>query len=451
MEALVILLAEFLIGLLIPVFVVSIQLILFLFSLLLSLMLIPVRRKPSAAAPDGTATPQTKPVWVRRSWVPRRSTFNIPRARKTNLPRLIRVFALAGFVPVMIGLVLVNLFFLDPVARWVLARAGERTGAELSVERISGDIFTGTFVLENLRARRQSEDRSSFDLNARRLSANLDLWTLIARPITFETLLVEGVSGSIRKPERRKRAGGKGRNGDKIKPRRKFMARELTLRDIDIALSSGENAPIAVSLKSVTSTPFRSNFALYDGLFRSNLTGQIDGRDISITTEATDGGRLTRWRIPDLPAATISRFVTAPPVGWLREGTLNVSIDDSWRIAEKAEIVMDWNIHMLGVRAEAREGAGLVENTLALPVTGYINSRDGNVDLRFKLVMTEGQFENMSSLDARFLWDAVLQSMTRRIADATGDKAEDVRAGVDKAIDRFKGFLDRRRKPADTE
>lgn len=449
MEALIILLAEFLIGFLAPVIVVFVQLILFLFSILLSLILIPVRRKSGIAAPDGTEAPQARAAWVRRPWVSRGSTFNIPRARKTNLPRLIGVVALAGFVPVMIGLVVVNLFFLDPAAKWVLAWAGERTGTELNVQRVSGNIFTGRFAFENLRARRQSEDRSSFNLNARRLSADLDLWTLIARPITFESLSVEGVSGSIRKPERRKSARGKRGNGDRIKARRKFVARELALRDIDISLSSGANTPIAVSLKSVRSAPFRSNFALYDGLFRSNLTGKIDGRDISITTEPTGAGRVTRWRIPDLPAATVSRFVTAPPLGWLREGTLDVSVDDSWQIAEKAEIVMDWNIRMRGVRAQEREAAGFVESVLARPVTAYINSRDGNVDLRFKLVMTESQFENMSSLDAGFLWDAVLQSMARTIAEATGNKMEDVREGVDKAIDRFKGFLDRRRKPSD--
>jgi hypothetical protein len=452
MEALIILLAEFLTGIIFPFVILVLELTLFLFTFLLDLILWLFWRKSWSPAAPGTGTPQAKPARKRIAWVPRGQTFGAPRYGKLNLPRLVRVVrvvTLATFVPLIAALLVINVFFLDPVARWVLARAGERTGSELSAQRVSGDIFTGQFVLENLRAHRQSESRTSFDLTARSVSADLDLWSLIVRPITFETLSVEGVSGTMRKPEKRKRARGKGSagDGDRIKPRRKFVAHELTLRDVAIMLSAGENAPVAVTLKSVRSAPFRSNFALYDGLFRSDATGQIDGRDFFITTQEVPKGQLTRWRIPDLPAATVSRFVTAPPAGWLREGTLNISVYDYWQIAGKAEIDMDWRIQMQGVRAEAREGAGLVESALALPVTRYINSRDGNVDLRFKLVMNESQFENMSSLDARFLWDAVLQSMAKTIGVAVDKKQEDVRESMDKALDRFKGFLDRRRKP----
>ena len=189
-------------------------------------------------------------------------------------------------------------------------------------------------------------------------------------------------------------------------------------------LSKGDNAPVAVSLASVSSAPFRSNYALFDTLFRSNLTGQIDGRDISISTQRTGGGRITQWRMPDLQAATVSRFVTRPPVGWLRDGTLNVSVDDRWRLGTGTDIDMDWNVRMQGVRAEAREGAGLVEKTFALPITSYINSKSGNVDLRFKLVINEDKFENMSSLDAGFLWDVVLQSTAEAIGIGAGEDPE---------------------------
>ncbi len=111
---------------------------------------------------------------------------------------------------------------------------------------------------------------------------------------------------------------------------------------------------------------------------------------------------------------------------------------------------MDWNVRMQDVRAEAGEEAGLMEKTFALPVTGYINSKNGNVDLRFKLVINENKFENMSSLDASFLWDVFLQSMTKAIGIGTSDKPEAIRQGVDKAIKGFKGFIDKRRKQSDT-
>jgi hypothetical protein len=222
---------------------------------------------------------------------------------------------------------------------------------------------------------------------------------------------------------------------------------KLTLTNVDIALSRGEGMPVAVSLKSVTSAPFRSNFAVFDTLFRSNVVGQIDGHDISISMQQTDGGRVTQWRMPDLPAASISRFVTKPPIGWLREGVLNVSVDDRWKLGAQDAIEMDWNIRMQGVHAEANNGAGAIERALAVPIIGYINSREGNGDLRFKLLMNENQFENMVSLDAGALWKALLRSMASSIAGGTGEKTQDVRQSLEKAVKGFKGFLDRRRKP----
>jgi hypothetical protein len=435
MEALVILLAEFLSGPIIALVALLAELVLFLFSFLLDLALWLFFRKRSAAAGVRDGGERQEPD------------------RRSNVPRRMRTIALAGFALSLGGLLLVNFVFFEPTARWVLAQVAKRTHTELDFKAVSGNIFSGTIIFEDLHARRSSETRSSFDLTARRLHADIDPWTLVFRPILFQSLAVETVSGTLRQPEKRKPAGGKtvsSEDDEKIKARRTFHVQDLTLKDVNIMLSKGDNAPVAVSLTSVSSAPFRSNYALFDTLFRSNLTGKIDGRDISVSTQQSDGGRLTQWRMPDLQAATVSRFVTRPPIGWLRDGTLNVSVDDRWRLGIGADIDMDWNVRMQDVRAEAREEAGLMEKTFALPVTGYINSKNGNVDLRFKLVINENKFENMSSLDASFFWDVFLQSMTKAIGIDTSDKPEAIRQGVDKAIKGFKGFIDKRRKQSDT-
>jgi hypothetical protein len=197
--------------------------------------------------------------------------------------------------------------------------------------------------------------------------------------------------------------------------------------------------------------PFRSNFAVFDLLFRSNVVGQIDGRDISISTRDADGGRITQWRMPDLPIASVRHLVAKPPIGWLREGTLTVSVDDRWALARQAEIDMDWSIRMRGARAEARKAGGLLEQAFALPIVSYINSKDGNIDLRFKLVMNERQFEDMVSPDAGVLWETVVRSMSRAIATGAGKKTEEVARDIDAAVKGFKGFLDKVRKPPGSE
>jgi hypothetical protein len=197
--------------------------------------------------------------------------------------------------------------------------------------------------------------------------------------------------------------------------------------------------------------PFRSNFAVFDLLFRSNVAGQIDGHDILVSTRNIDGGRITQWRMPDLPMASVSRFVAEPPIGWLREGTLTVSVDDRWVLAKRAEIDMDWNIRMRGARAQPHKGASVLEQTFALPIVAYINSKDGNIDLRFKLVMNESQFEDLVSPDAGALWTTLVRSMSRAIAAGTGSKTEEVERDIDTAVKGFKGFLDKVRKPPGKE
>ena len=436
MEALVILLAEFLTALLIPAVILAAEVAVLLFSLLFELVLwLCFGKRKVASPPKGPLPGSPKRGWKDKvqSW--------------SAISRPVRNVALIGFALTIGALALANTVFFAPTVRLILAIVGQRTGTELAFKSVSGNLFTGRFAFEDIRAKRISDTKSSFDLKARNLDADLDLLTLTDPPIVFDTLSVDTVTGTFRQPERTAGRKGHGNGGERIKAKRKFGVTKLTLTNVDVALSRGEGMPVAVSLKSVTSAPFRSNFAVFDTLFRSNVVGQIDGHDISISTQQTDGGRVTQWRMPDLPAASISRFVTKPPIGWLREGVLNVSVDDRWKLGTQDAIEMDWNIRMQGVHAEANNGAGAIERALAVPIIGYINSREGNVDLRFKLLMNESQFENMVSLDAGALWKALLRSMASSIAGGTGEKTQDVRQSLEKAVEGFKGFLDRRRKP----
>jgi len=436
MEALVVLLAEFLTAFLVPALILAAELAALLLTLLLDLVLwLFVGKRRSASSSKGT------PSAPRRSW---KDTLQNWAAAA----QLVRKPALIGLALTTGILALANTVFFERTVRLILAMVGQRTGTELAFTSVSGNLFSGRFAFQDLSARRVSDTRSSFDLKARNFSVDLDLLTLLDPPIVFDKLSVDSVTGTFRQPEKpRGAAGQNGGSAERIKAKRKFVIENLAMSDVNVAISRGEGAPAAILLKSVTSTPFRSNYAIFDTLFRSNVSGQIDGHDISISTQRTDSGRTTQWRMPDLPVASVSRFVTKPPIGWLREGVLNISVDDRWSRGNQTEIDMDWNIRMQGARAEVSEDAGAMERMLAVPIISYINSRDGNVDLRFKLVMDESQFENMASLDARALWDTLLRSMASSIATSTGGDTEDARQAVDKAVEGFKSFLDRHRKP----
>jgi hypothetical protein len=439
MEALVILLAEFLLGFIAPAVLLAAEIVALLIGALaelLGMLLFRRRRKKAPAqaaafAPEGAAIAAPRPS----GWRPR-------RLMKASLVALVLTVG---------GLVLVNTLFFEPVLRQVVALVAKRTKTEIAFASASGNFFTGRVTFADISAKRASDTRSSFDLKARRLDADLDLWSLIARPIRYEALAIDGVTGTMHQPERKRPTGAEAEAEAQIRAKRRFRAETLTLSNVEIALSRGPNAPVAVSLTSATSAPFRSNFAIFDLLFRSNVTGRLDGHDITIVVKEVENGRITQWRTAALPAATVSRFTTKPPIGWLREGTLTINVDDRWTLAEKADIDMDWNIRMQGVRAEPHDDASLRARALALPVLKYIEAKDGNLDLRFRLLLNESQFENMVSLDASDLWSALTRAMARSIADSTGQRVDSVKEGIGNAIDRFKGFLDRKRKPEDAQ
>lgn len=434
MEALVILLAEFLSGPIIALVAVlanvTILILSFLFELTTLLLFSRQRKKaePTKTSPSDKA-----------------SAIRLPPL----LARRIRQVSLASLALILVLFLAVNFVFFDPATRWLMARVGQRTQTELSFASVSGNLFTGQFVFEDMTASRHSDVKSSFNLNAKRVDADIDLSTLIFRPIVLESLAVETVRGNMSQPDKRKES--KAARDLRIKARRIFNVTQLQLSDVDIALSKADNPPIQVTLDTVESAPFRSNYAVFDVLFRSNVAGRIDGHDLSISTEQIPSGRVTSWRIPTLPVDTVSRFVTKPPIGWLQNGTINVKVDDRWQLDGKANITMDWDMQMRGVRVEASKEAGLIEKTIALPLASYINARNGDVDLRFKLIMNEGRFENMTSLDASGIWDAIVNIMAKTIAGYTQTRTDDVKQRFDKTVKGFKNFLNRRRQPSDAD
>lgn len=430
MEALVILLAEFLMVFVVPAIVLTVEIAAMVIGLLLGLA-------------TWLLTATSRPGTVSAAESERKETFD---AKSSRVFRLITAIASVGLVLTIGGLVLVNTLFFESAIRQVVGLVARRTGTQLDFRSVSGNLFTGRFAFENVSAKRVSDTKNSFALKVDSLNGKVDLRTLLVGPISLTRLSIATVSGTFHQQEMQ-RTGGNAHDAGQIRPKRRFRIEDLALHDVDVTLSNGDRAPVALSLKSVTSMPFRSNFAVFDLLFRSNVAGQIDGHEISIATRSTEGGRITQWRMPDLPIASVSAFVSRPPIGWMREGTLSVSVDDRWALAKRAEIDMDWNIRMLGARAEPRAGAGVMEQTFALPIIDYINRKGGNIDLRFRFVMNENQFEDSLSLDAGVIWHAVVRSMANAIATGTDRNPDEVGHGIDTALKGFKGFLDKVRKP----
>ena len=181
-------------------------------------------------------------------------------------------------------------------------------------------------------------------------------------------------------------------------------------------------------------------------VFRSNIDGDINGHKLEITTSRKDGGRTTKWRLYDFPAAFVGHFTDQAPFNWFEQGTIDVSVDDDWGLADSAEIDMSWRVVLKGVKVVEPDNSNIVERAVATPIARFINSRDRDVVLPFRLVMNQEQFRAKPTLDAAGLWKAVLAGTARAIADKYDTTVDEAQDKIKKSLDKLKGFLDKKRK-----
>lgn len=355
----------------------------------------------------------------------------------------------------IIGLLAINFLFLKPVGNWVLAQLEQRTGIQVTASDISGNLFTGTFRFTGLTAKRDSMEKSSFDLKVAEVSGNLAMSSLVFGTPEFDTLSVKRVSGRFDVKKR-----DKNRKPEKIKTRRDFIVNHMMISDVALQLYNAKKEALDVSLTSVESRPLRSNYAVFDVFFRSDISGTLAGRKLEIRSAPTDDGRATTWKIDQLPVSILGHFSDAPVISWLEEGTLDVDVTDSWKMSDRAKINMDWRLLANGVKMQVPADAGLMQKTVFIPTQKYLNGRDKPVDVSFSLVMNEEQFEGAASLEAANLWatvrDGFIKALALKYRAAGGSADQDEQASVnqekkarglvDKATDSFKSLLDKRRK-----
>lgn len=389
-----------------------------------------------------------------------------PARPKRRFPvRIIARIAGISCILVLALLVAVNTFLFEPAARFIASKVEDKTEMEISFSAVSGDVFSGRLKLEELQVRRENHAQLDFDIVVQSASLDIDVFSLLSNPIAIETLAVDGVKGAVwHKVEQRDasldRPDDNGKSGTTLKddnrsekpapPRRleakkAFVIDDLAINAVEIEVYKGNSEPLILALDRIQSAPFRSNYAVFDSFFRSNIEGSLSGHEISISTEETDGGRKTSWKLDSLPVDLINSYVSKAPFSWFRSGTIDILVEDEWRRGEKAEIEMDWSLLLKGVVVEAPEDASAMSKALARPFMNYINEREEDIDLRFSLVMNEKQFENTLSLDAAGLWDSAITALSKKIAGVTGTKKEEIERGVEGGLQRFKNFLDKKR------
>lgn len=341
-------------------------------------------------------------------------------------------------------IVMLNLFFFEPTVRLIAAQVAQQKGMQISFESAQGNLFTGLVELRGLTVKTENGRKADYDLRADHVLVDLDVYSLLFSPVIIEQLVVDGVSGDVESKAQPPQA--QTARSEPLKPKKSFVISDMSVRNVTLKLLKGEAEPLTLTLRSIESKPFRSQYAIFDTFFRSNITGDLDGHTIQITSQDTGNGRETQWRLADFPAGVIARYVDKSPINWFVQGSLDVLVEDRWTLGDHAEIEMDWSLVLKDVRVEPPQNATILQKTVSAPIVNYINGREGPLDLSFSLLMNEDEFESTSSLGAAGLWDAAVGALARQLAERTGEKAEAVKEGVKGKAEAFKDFLDSKRK-----
>jgi len=346
---------------------------------------------------------------------------------------------LGGILVLLVVVVgLLNLLFFEATVRWGLARIEKRSGVKITFASATGSLFSGQLTLKGVGAQRQGNTASNFDLRADEFTLDLSMTRLLARSSRIEKVFISGLKGDFHRvaaPER-------------MKIRKRYEVDYLHLEGVEIAVrdsSRPEELPFALKIVELDSQPLRSRFAVFDILFRSNASGEIAGRPFLIRTAKTEHGRETTWQADGLPMAFAGRHIGGP-FDWLKGGTVDVRVEDKWKIDENAEIEMHWSFLLRNLVVVAPESASPTKRLIASAIAEYLRLNAEKLDVSFNLNLNENQFEGAASVGAAGLWDATREGLVRELNRLSGTDLDQLNQGIKTGIEMMKQRLEDSRK-----
>ncbi len=364
--------------------------------------------------------------------------------------RIARLVALV--LAVLTGLVfacilVVNFFFFEDSARFVLGKVESRAGIATECEEIDGSLLFGRVDLRNCSIRRPDHPTSSFDLSVGEVTIDLRITSMLGTA-TLDTARVVGLSGWVRS-DRSQAPDEESAEGDGERPRREFEVRDLQVSDVSVELSGtnpdGNRFDVPIEIDQVEVKPLRSRFALFDILFRSNASGSLAGAPFRLNSSEIPDGRRTEWRAEKVPIASFGSM-TGGILSWFSSGYVDVYVDDEWERSDATAIDMDWNLRFSQIEVTPPPGTGRVTRFVTAPLTRYVNGFDGDFPLEFEMVLNEDQFLYQSSLAAAGVWSAIGEAANNALS-VIGIELDSPETTGDSLKEGMKSILERARKP----
>jgi len=336
-------------------------------------------------------------------------------------------------------LAIANWLLFDDVVRWQLARAERQTGIAVTFNSASGSLWTGAIELHDVTIQRTTGETSNFDLSARTFGIDLSVGDLLLLKPVFERVELQGLRGTY------DRVG----LPEKLQPRRSFRLGRLVVNDALVQVTDHtrpNKVQVQLQIDSLAVEPLRSDWAVFDLLFRGNAAGRIDGHEFSIATREILEGRETHWRGEGLPVGLLASYVGGP-LDWIKSGALDVEVTDRWQVGEQTQIDMHWQLVLRDIQAEVPDGVSRATRAVAKPVVAFLNKHALRLPLEFEVAIARDRFRFAASPEAAGLGRTVGDALAAELARLAGIKPETIKQAAAESWTKFKEFLDKRRKP----
>lgn len=356
------------------------------------------------------------------------------RTTRSSSPWLRRVgkvcLGVAGFLAT--GLLLLNTFFFEPVLRWSLDRAREKTGVDVRFESATGSFLSGSVTLRKVTVQRTDAVRSNIDLTIGDAKADVSILSLMQSHVRLEGLRLVDVKGSYQRARVNL-------------PRRDFTIDTLMIENAVVDLKEPDVDAPALPLKidRLECRPLRRDTALFDLLFRSNGQGTIAGAPFEIQSHATPDGRTTTWRAKDVPVGFLGSYV-GEPFDWLTTGTVDVDVVDSWSDGPSPEIDSHWKLDFRNVSAAVPDRITGFRRAVAEPVVRFVQAHPAHLPLEFRLRLEKGHFTGATSVETSGILKAAADGAVEELARRAKVPVETLKELGRRAFEDLKRFVARR-------
>jgi hypothetical protein len=301
---------------------------------------------------------------------------------------------------------IVNTFFFASAVRFALGQVENRTNIAISFDTAEGNLWAGKVRLNGVTVTRREHPASLFDLKGESVDVHISLAALLRWSVVFESVHISKFSGTW---EQNGKAGP-------LKPRRNFQINRLLLDDIQLDFTDRtlETGPLhaVLCLDTLEAVPLRSQWAMFDVLFRSRIRGSVN--DVPFVVDSEKGRHFCRF--DEVPIEIFAHYVGI--FQWFDKGKVDLLIEDTF---DGGEITLRWSLVFHDFHARIPEGSPFKAKAAALPLITFLNIKSKRLPLELEFQLQENEFRFRSSTElsdmARIILGDKIMDTFQRLKD----------------------------------